>query len=732
MVLRALTGPSTRRGRLEIWIAISAVAILIATVAVVFYALRSLASEVNHIDEELTRKSTAAALSAFERRLTDTHRDYAKWDDAVANLYNTPDPGFVRENFADGSATGILFDTAFLIDETGRDLVAFVNGKPIEATSPDYFGPALRRLIPDSHPGGEYSAGTGLLKTPDGIVVASAGRIVPFSTRIAIPPGQERILVLAKHIDDGAIAKLGKEFVIDGLRFAAGEQTPGQDVRLADPTGSTIASVTWTQRTPGTAAFAQISPAVYLMLLLLSAIVIGLVVVGWINIRAALRSKAVAEHAAHHDYLTGLPNRTGLVMALGPQNFEARSLNELAVAFFDLDGFKEVNDAYGHKVGDQLLRACAGGFGFIAEGRGVLARVGGDEFAFVASGPEARAVANEVGKQFIAFLRGSLGIEGVEVRIGTSVGIATGRYGLVSVEELLRRADIAMYEAKKEGGNHIAYYDAEIDQRLHDRVDLTACLRQAIADDQFDMSYQVIVDSASHEPRAVEALIRWTMPNGRQIAPDDFIPLAEESGLIEELGARVLWRACRDALAWQNVQIAVNVSPIQFRNPGFDALVGQILADTGLPAKRLELEFTERHLLTEFDRAVETMMRLRSRGILLSLDDFGTGYSSIGYLRRFRFDRLKIDQSISAGITTDTSVQHLVQGTIAIARSMDLTVTAEGVENEYQAQLLRLAGCSRLQGHFFGQPIPAERMSFELNRREGQQWRTEARHAMAG
>jgi diguanylate cyclase (GGDEF)-like protein len=720
MVLQAFTAPSRGKGRLEFWIAISAIAVLIVTVAVVFYALRSLASEVNHIDRELTRRSTEAALSAFMNRLADTHRDYAKWDDAVSNLYGTPNPGFIRENFNDGTETGILFDTAFLVDENGSDLAAFEHGKPLTEPDGRYFGPGLSRLIESSRSAkGEYNAACGFLKTADGIVAVVAGEVVPFSAEAEIPAGQKRILILAKHLDDAALTKLGKEFVIDGLSFAAEES--GQDVTLVDPEGSPIASVKWTQRTPGTTAFAEVSPVVYLMLLLLSAIVLGLVAAAWINIRTALNNKAAAEHAAHHDYLTGLPNRTGLVLKLGHESLAARSLNEIAVAFLDLDGFKEVNDAYGHKIGDQLLRACAAGFGFISDERGVLARVGGDEFAFVATGPDAEAACHQVGKQFIAFLGGSLSIDGLEVRIGTSVGIATGSFGLVPIEELLRRADIAMYEAKKEGGNRIACYDAEIDRRLYDRVNLTANLRQAIAEDQFDISYQVIVDAASHEPRAVEALIRWTMPDGRQIAPEDFIPLAEESGLIEELGVRVLRRACRDALPWRDVQLAVNVSPIQFRNPTFVVAVARILSETGLPPQRLELEFTEQYLLTEFERAVETMTRLRNLGISLALDDFGTGYSSIGYLRRFHFDRLKIDQSISAGITTNTSVQHLVQGTIAIARSMNLIVTAEGVENEYQAQLLRLAGCNMLQGHYFGQPVSAARMTHDLLQPETRQ-----------
>jgi EAL domain-containing protein (putative c-di-GMP-specific phosphodiesterase class I) len=264
-----------------------------------------------------------------------------------------------------------------------------------------------------------------------------------------------------------------------------------------------------------------------------------------------------------------------------------------------------------------------------------------------------------------------------------------------------------MYEAKKLGGNRIANYDANIDARMQERAALTHHLREALGAGEISVAYQPIVDSATHQPKGVEALARWTMFDGRVIRPDLFVSLAEDGGLIDALGNYVLRRACIDALAWPDLHLSVNVSPVQFRNPRFDEMVGHVLAETSFPANQLELEITERHLMIEPEIALAVMRRLKERGISIALDDFGTGYSSIGYLRTFPFDRLKLDRSICADITINANVQQLVQGTIAIARSMGLKVTAEGIEDEFQAKFLRLAGCELLQGYYFSRPKPA-------------------------
>ena len=275
------------------------------------------------------------------------------------------------------------------------------------------------------------------------------------------------------------------------------------------------------------------------------------------------------------------------------------------------------------------------------------------------------------------------------------------------LEELLRRADIAMYQAKKDGGDRIAAYNADIDLRLRQRVQLAAALLEALKTGQISVAYQIIADAHTQEICGVEALARWRLPDGTSVGPEIFIPLAEENGLIEDLGNHVMRQACTDAAGWEGVLLSVNVSPVQFHNPRFDAIIGDILKNTDFPPQRLDLELTERHLVSDPDQAFTAMQKLKERGISISLDDFGTGYSSIGYLKRFKFDRLKLDQSICAEVSADAEAQQMIQGTITIARSLGLEVTAEGVENEHQAALLRLAGCRRLQGYYFGEPVGA-------------------------
>jgi len=708
MDIRAVLARFGRKGTLEFWMALLAGAALLATIAVVFYSLNHLADEVDRTDRMLTRQTAEAAIKSFVRKLSDTHQDYARWDDAAVGLYNVPNPDFVQSGFTDVTATGIIFDTAYLIDENGKDLFALRDGHSITISSKDYFGAGLDLILKRSDgPRGQYASANGFFKTPDGIVAAVAGPVLPFSYDVELPPGQKRTLVIARHLSTATVRRLGEEFVIGGFAIANPGTPTEQSLVLANPANQPIGGIIWHVKRHGSEALGTINPIVSAILALLSLIMMGVVLTAWGNLRATMRSQEEAEHAASHDFLTGLPNRASLLATPIGDEKALRMQHDVCVVFLDLDGFKDVNDTHGHFAGDRALLGCAAGFSHITAGKGMLARVGGDEFAFLATGPEAQQTGRRVAEQFIEFLREPLRTPKGEVRLGTSVGIAVGCSKDTTIHELLRRSDIAMYEAKKLGGNRIAYYDANIDARMQERAALTHHLREALGAGEVSVAYQFIVDAGTHEPKGVEALARWTMFDGRVIRPDIFVSLAEEGGLIDVLGNYVLRRACTDALAWPAFHLSVNVSPVQFRNPRFDEMVGQVLAETGFPPNHLELEITERHLMIEPDIALAVMRRLKERGISIALDDFGTGYSSIGYLRTFPFDRLKLDRSICADITINANVQQLVQGTIAIARSMGLKVTAEGIEDEFQAKFLRLAGCELLQGFYFNRPMPA-------------------------
>jgi diguanylate cyclase (GGDEF)-like protein len=715
MNFRAFLARFGRKGTLEFWIALMSGAALLATIAVVFYSLNHLAAEVDRTDRALTEQTARAALKSFLKKLQDGHQDYARWDDAATSLYGVPDPDFVKSSFTDATETGIIFDTAFLIDESGRDLFALREGKSIDVAAKNYLGPPLDLILKRSDgPRGQYAFASGYFQTPHGIAAVVAGPIVPFSYGLDLPPGQKRVLVIAKHLSTATVKNLSDEFAITSLRLTNAESADDQSVVLSNPSGVPIGRLIWAVKTRGSDLLAKITPVVTTILTFLSLILIGVVFTAWSNLRATMLSQKEAEHAASHDFLTGLPNRASLLATPLDEDGTFRLQPDMCVVFLDLDGFKAVNDTHGHAAGDQALLGCAAGFSHISADKGVLARVGGDEFAFLTVGIEAQRIASKAAEQFIEFLKEPLKTPKGDLRLGTSVGIASGCSRDTTIHELLRRSDIAMYEAKKLGGNRIAYYDANIDAKMQERASLTQHLRETLAREEITVAYQLIVDAATHEPKGVEALARWTMFDGRVIRPDNFIALAEEGGLIDTLGNHVLRRACMDALAWPSFHLSVNVSPVQFRNPHFDDIVGRILTATGFPARRLELEITERHLMAEPDIALAVMRRLKDRGVMIALDDFGTGYSSIGYLRSFPFDRLKLDRSLCAGITSNANVQQLVQGTIAIARSMGLKVTAEGIEDEFQAKFLRLAGCELLQGFHFNRPMSAAEIGRKL------------------
>jgi EAL domain-containing protein (putative c-di-GMP-specific phosphodiesterase class I) len=320
-------------------------------------------------------------------------------------------------------------------------------------------------------------------------------------------------------------------------------------------------------------------------------------------------------------------------------------------------------------------------------------------------------VACDLGWRLISFVSDPFEIDGRMISVGTSVGVAIADSADPSAEELLRRADVAMYQAKQQGPNRLFVYDALIDTIRHERLEIADDLRRALREDKLDLVYQPVFDARTRAVVGVEALLRWNRPLFGPMPPSVFVPIAEQSGLIDELGNWTIRRACSDGVAWPSIKVSVNVSPAQFRNPNFDGLVTDVLHSTGFPAGRLELEVTESYFIVNPDQARRAIDTIRALGIAVALDDFGTGYSSIGYLRSFNFDKLKLDRSLIIGLASDERVERLVRATVALAEALDLTVTAEGVETEEEADLLRNAGCAQFQGFFFAKPVPAAAIS---------------------
>jgi len=698
-------------------IVLPAVLVLVGTWTAVLVSLGEMANTVNDTDTTLTSRSADAAVHATVRRMAETVGDYANWDDAARNLYGEPNPLFVDENLAGSTATPIFFDTAYLVDGGGHDLLGFRLGETVDLPSSKAFGPALASMIAELPTDRRsYDARSGLVNGAWGLAIVGVAPVVPVSEDFPVPAGEVRFLVIGKAFDSQEVHRLGEDYVIKGL--ALGDPKPVSDDRLGlvDYDGNTVAWLTWSPRQSGTEAHARVSPLAITMLALVGLTMAVLVILAVVGVVRLQRKESEARHAATHDSLTGLPNRNSLVSHLQSAIAAMRRGSiAVAVAYLDLDGFKEVNDTYGHEIGDELLRRVAAAFTRLCREH-FLVRVGGDEFAVVIEGTNAAAAAKEISERLIGFFKERLDINGRVIPLSTSIGIVVVESTGISIEELLRRADVAMYQAKRLGRGRICVFDRHLDAERLRRIAVAADLRRALAAGELTLAYQPVFDAGTGRVVSVEALLRWPRPGGIPLGPAEFIPIAEETGLIDDLGFWTIRSACRDALAWPGIRVSVNVSPAQFQDPDFVSVVSATLRGVGFPAERLEIEVTEGYFVQHPEQARSVIDALRKLGVTVALDDFGTGYSSIGYLRRFAFDKLKIDQTLVRNVNSDRKARELLLATVQIGRALGLIVTAEGVENEEQAILLRAAGCHEFQGFFFAKPEPAAAIGDRLER----------------
>jgi diguanylate cyclase (GGDEF)-like protein len=420
------------------------------------------------------------------------------------------------------------------------------------------------------------------------------------------------------------------------------------------------------------------------------------------------RSEAKIAHMALHDTLTGLPNRVLLNEHLEQALARVKRGEIVATHIFDLDHFKTVNDTLGHPTGDKLLTMAADRLRTLVRETDTIARMGGDEFAIVQVGIAQPADATSLAQRIIAVVSEPYDIDGHQVVIGASVGIAVGPNDGTTTEQIIRNADLALYRAKGDGRGTYRFFEPEMDAQMQARRELESDLRKALSANEFELHYQPVVDLASNEISGLEALIRWRHPSKGMVAPNMFIPLAEEIGLIIPLGEWVLRQACATAALWPaQLKIAVNLSPAQFRSPGLlQAIVGA-LAASGLAPDRLELEITEAILLQDSEATLAMLYSLRELGVRIAMDDFGTGYSSLSYLQSFPFDKIKIDRSFVRDIAESTGSLNIVRAVAALAKGLGMTATAEGVETAEQLDTIRAEGCTEMQGYLFSRPLPA-------------------------
>ena len=431
---------------------------------------------------------------------------------------------------------------------------------------------------------------------------------------------------------------------------------------------------------------------------------------GWVatyeDVTERRRSREQLTHMARHDALTGLPNRVKFREHLEHVLLRERRGGGVTVLYLDLDGFKGVNDALGHSSGDELLGAVASRLQNCIRETDLVVRLGGDEFAIVQADVQQPLEATALSTRLIEALRAPFEIGGHHVAIGTSIGIALAEKA-ATPDGLLHNADIALYRAKADGRGTMRFFEPEMDIEMQARRTLEADLRRALAAGDFEVFYQPLIEAETEVLTGFEALVRWNHPARGLVPPAGFIPLAEETGLIRSLGAWVLGQACTDAEGWpKHIKVAVNLSPVQFLKGNLVREVEQALATSGLMAPRLELEITESVLLQDSDATLGILHRLRGLGVRISMDDFGTGYSSLSYLRRFPFDKIKIDQSFVRTLATERGSVEIIRAVVGLGRALSMQVLAEGVETVEQLRALQAEGCNEVQGYLFSRPRP--------------------------
>jgi diguanylate cyclase (GGDEF)-like protein len=721
------------RARLSIVVPIGvivAVAIVCVVVAVLSSAQRADVMAVAH-----ERQLLSSALNRQGERILRQVESVASSPAAIAHIRTRFDPAWAANRVGMWLQTFFDHDYIFIFD--GNDTAVYArlgqhSGKPAWLTS---VTPEIADVL-DFMRGRDSSLHGALRLLPAGAIGAGAhaqialirkfqGRpaVIAASTvgsDAGIPPEQDfhaPVLMSVKFIGHDLLAHISTQLRLANLREVGdGPVPPGDFIfALSGPHGKPIARFAWTPKQPGAEIVHNVIPFIAVAIAgfaLLAAFVLHYMRRTAVTIAAG---ESRLRHLAMHDPLCGLPNRIFFGERLEAVIEEVRAGSAPAAVFYiDLDHFKDVNDTLGHPIGDELIRNVTARLSHTLRGDDLVARLGGDEFAVISSVGNDAVRMMAVAQRIITAICAPYSINNQNIIIGASVGIAVIDQECGGAADIMRYADMALYRAKNEGRNRACIYDAAMDADLSNRKLLEGDLREAIENNELRLLYQPIVNKSGEKVVGVEALCRWTHPTRGEIPPTEFIAAAEHSGLIIALGAWVLRRACTDGKAWPDLTVAVNVSPLQFRRTDFVDTVERTLAETQFDPARLELELTETVLLGNLDTTETAMLQLKALGVRIALDDFGTGYSSLLYLRRFPFDKLKIDRSFVVSIEGAADAAAIVHAVVGLGRGLGMQVTAEGVETADQHLFLRAAGVHSMQGYRFGRPMTAADISERL------------------
>ncbi|QKD05432.1 bifunctional diguanylate cyclase/phosphodiesterase [Mesorhizobium loti] len=645
------------------------------------------------------------------------------WDDSVTNA-KSGNQAWMAENLSVWMYSYYGHNRVYVLDDASRPVHAMREGKVV---SPDLYAEdetalrptveKLRGLI--ARPPDATGAG-GPVKMVAEDLVALGGKpailsimpLVPSSDRVTQARGSEYLHVSVEFINDTVIGKIAEKYLLDGAHLLPLSQSVGSAaIPLMDSRGVILGYIGWDQERPGLTLIRKAGPALIAGMLLAAGALAFLLRRLRRTSLALQTSQADAQYLAFHDTLTGLPNRAlfedRLLRALLTTG---RDTARMALLYLDIDRFKHVNDTLGHPAGDELVRQTAARLQRMVREIDTVARLGGDEFAIILVDIRDTRVAEDISERLLRKLQEPFRLMDDQVFVSASIGIALASGPKVDADDLLRKADIALYEAKKNGRGRYQVFAGDMDDLLLRKRKVENALRRALrGGTEIKLAYQPIFAADGRTIVGAEALIRWAHEIHGALPPQQFIAIAEERGMIGELGQWVLREACRFAADTQLPWVAVNVSPLQLRDAGFAGQVVSILAETGLSPARLQLEITESVLLENNDTTRMVLEALRRSGVGVVLDDFGTGYSSLNYLRRHVIDKLKIDRSFVRLLDEDSSSAAIVKALIDLAIALDVEVTAEGVETEEQKALLVGMGCHQMQGYLLAPPLePAQ------------------------
>ena len=693
-----------------------AAAVLLATCGLILVSALWAAHRSDVLAIERQKDVVVRAVAVERGELLHEQATVARWDDAVEHL-RTPsaaDLQWTSDNIGLWLGSTYGHDAVYVLSGQGAPIYAMRGGVRRSAASFSEAGAELTQLVNRLRHG--KSAQLSDLVMVDGAPsFVAASRVLPLTRAVApAKPGQEAILVSVVRVEGGFVRKLEQRSLLRAARFSS-TATPARQEEiapLADHAGRVEGYIAWTPDLPGPSVLAALLPLSLAAIVLVTTVVL-LVLRHVRQVTGRLRaSQAHAQHLAYHDVLTGLPNRAlfndRLDQALARVR---RGEDRIALLYLDLDRFKAVNDRLGHAAGDILIQAFAKRVGSLLRESDTLARFGGDEFAIILSGVRAPDAVEVLCGRLREAVAAPFDLLGSQAVVGVSIGVALAPDHAGDRGELTRRADIALYHSKDHGRDRASVFAQAMDESVFHRAQIEADLRQALASpDQLEVHYQPLLVDQGRRLTGVEALVRWRHPVRGMISPAQFIPIAEDTGLIAPLGEWVLGQACAVAATRPDIVISVNVSAVQLAAPDAADRLLAIIVEHRADPRRIELELTETAFLEARETISATIARLRAAGVRVALDDFGTGYSSLTHLQSFSVDKIKIDSSFVQRLGRSPDALAIVEALVGLARAMNIRVTAEGVETLGQMRTLSDLGCAEMQGYLFSAAVPVERL----------------------